>query len=261
MRADGTGDSDFRKGEKMRHSKAAAAALIWLTALSPARAAESGLVAQPDLAPNIGAFPRLAADPAAPAAQRINRALAGLDKKFAAATAECRQVDSSNEVTRTVDVTMKGARYLGLVAEESWFCGGAYPDHDTLALTYDLGTGRPVDWTRLMPPSLGLKASLDNTFDGTAIGVVTSNTLSKIYTEQVSKAPDFDKDCLEAFSMQDLTFQLWPSAKEGGVAVQPANLPHVAAACGDTIVIPAARLRELGADASLLADIEAAQSR
>ena len=201
-------------------------------------------------------FPPLAGE-SDPMAQKINKALAGLDKKFAAEAAKCRKSGRDNEANRTVRVMLKGAHYYSLVANDEWSCGGAHPDTDSLALTYDLATGRPVDWVKMLP-GLALAGSTDSTFDGTVIGVVASQKLTDLYMAEDKKRPDYDEDCTDALTGGDLTFQLWPTAKEGGLALQPANLPHVVASCADDVVIPAARLSEFGMPAALKEDLAAA---
>ena len=206
-----------------------------------------------ELAP---AFPKLP-EQGGPMAEKINHALAGLDRKFAAAAGECRAGDpAGNQADRSFEVTLKGAHYYAVVASENWYCGGAYPDTDTLALTYDLATGRPVDWVKLLP-GLGLKGSTDTTFDGTVIGVVASKKLSDFYIAENAKSPDHMEDCAEALADPQLTFQLWPAAKEGGLAVEPASLPHATAACAEIVTVTPARLREWGAAPALVEDLEA----
>jgi hypothetical protein len=212
------------------------------------------LVAQPALAADLAAFPRIAG-PEAPGLQRINRALADADARVAKAAKECRadaiaaQADPKDAGwQRSVSVTMRGAGYLALVASDNWFCGGAYPDTDQFALAYDLTTGAPLNWERLLPRALLGTASLDTAGDGTRLGVVASAGLTALYFKLVKP----DADCMPALRDTDLHFMLWPDAERDGVAMAPSGLPHAIAACGTDTVIPVATLRTLGVTAGLV---------
>jgi hypothetical protein len=215
----------------------------------------------PPLGPGIDAFPRIADDN--PAAQRINRALEALDQRFRAFAAECKGSAGPKVrkvVTRKIRATLRGARYLSLVADDDWDCGAAHPDTDTLALTYDLQTGSPVNWQKMFPATFGVKAFLENISDGTAIGLVRSTRLVELYVKYVVKDPDYLADCTDLQEDPNTAYQVWLAAKEGGIALQP-NLPHVASVCAVTAFIPAARLRQSGMDAILLDDIDNAHAR
>eukprot|EP01037_Dinobryon_pediforme_P014092 gene14092-14211_t len=179
-----------------------------------------------DLAKDLAAFPQVSGRDAI--ADKINAALTKLDKKVLKARAEC--VTTKNaDWSRNIDVTMRGPRFLSYQINDSLSCSGsAHPDTASFALVYDLTTGSPVDWARLLPKSLVETTSLDSAADGTKIGVVGSKLLSKIYIEGLGK--DIDADCKEALSSADLTFILWLDAKKKGVSVQTVSLPHVVAA-------------------------------
>jgi hypothetical protein len=227
-----------------------------------ARAAEPEpvrLVAQPPLAAEVAAFPRIAAT-GEPALQRINQALTNADIRAAAAVKDCRAQavqdqteDGSNPWQRTVTVAMRGPAYLTLVAGENWYCGGAHPDNDTFALAYDLRTGSPLNWERLLPKTLAGTASLDTAGDGTRLGVLASPALTSLYMTLLKP----DGDCVEALRDADLHFMLWPDAAHDGLTMAPSGLPHVIAACGDSATIPVATLRTLGVAPALLDAIEA----
>lgn len=213
------------------------------------------LKASPRLAKSIDAFPRIVAPPGNAAAQRINQGLAALDKSFRASAADC----GGGNAERAVAVTLAGARFLSLVASDSWFCG-AYPDTGTLALVYDLETGRPVNWAALLPASLGLKTTIDSHFDGTRIGMLRSPALSALYWSAIKDGPDAE-DCRDVVTDDDVAFQAWPVASDDAVVLQPASLPHAVKACAIMAALPTAMLRRMGANPALLDDIDAAHAR
>ena len=206
-------------------------------------------------APQKGVLPRIVA-PSTPATARINAALATLDRRWAGYARGCRASGKDNEATRTVDVTMTGPRFLSLVARDEEFCGGAHPDNSSLALVYDLESGRPVDLKRLLGPRLVTATRTGIVLDGSAIGVVRSPELSRLYLRAVRKAPDYDPawwdQCADALSDPGLEFVLWLDAKTKGLGAEP-QLVHVVAPCAEDVTIPAADLRQAGADAELLA--------
>jgi hypothetical protein len=231
----------------------------------PARSAEPdsvSLALQPALGLDLAAFPRIApADGAA--SERINQALTSADTRARAADSDCRadaheaQADPKDAGwQRTVTVAMRGPGYLSLVASDNWFCGGPYPSAAIFALAYDLRTGAPLNWERLLPKTLVGKASLDTAGDGTRLGVVESPALKALYVKLAKP----DTDCAPVLRDSALKFMLWPDAARAGIAVQPTDLPHVVAACATDVVIPLATLRTLGADAALLGAIAAAHA-
>jgi len=237
--------------------RVALALVLTLGSAAGARAAGDPvrLRASPPLAHGQAALPRIAAPADDAAAARINRALATSDKRFKAAAAAC----GNGDAERTVTASLAGARFLGLVAQDSWFCG-AYPDTGTLALVYDLTSGRPVNWAALLPSGLAIQGSIDSHFDGTPIGMMRSKALTTLYWDTIKADPDA-KDCEAIVTADDVAFQAWPDAKADAVALEPASLPHAEKACAITALVPTAALRRLGANAALLDDIDAAHAR
>lgn len=204
----------------------------------------------------MAAFPRLLT-PDGPQAQHINQEFAKADDQVRADAQECHASfieahpdpkdpgwKRSGNWRRSITVAMRGPRYLALVVSDDWFCGGAYPDRGNLALVYDLHTGMPVNWEKLLPKGLA------------STGAVASPELMALY----EKAAQPDANCREALQDQDYSvqFTLWPDAQDAGIALDPSGLPHVIAACGPTAVIPLLTLRKLGVDPALLDAIAAA---
>jgi hypothetical protein len=238
---------------------AIAALGVYSMAVNQAAAADPpvALKKSPPVAKNVDAFPRIAA-PADPAAQRINQALDRRDAQVKTAAKEC----SNGDWERAVSVPMRGPRYLALTAQDSWDCGGPHPDDSLLVLVYDLSTGSPVNWTRLLPASMVQTSTLDTAGDGTKIGVIGSRVLQDFYIKALSSDPKnpLNPDCHEVLNEPDLKFNVWPDAKAGGIAIQPEGLAHVLAPCVSSVVVPISDLRKMGVQPALLDAIESAHA-
>src|SRR5438105_4089957 len=102
-------------------------------------------------------------------------------------------VSRKRDWTRTISVAMRGPRFLSLVAADSWFCGGAYPDTDRFSLVYNLSTGAPVDWSKLFPTALVRKTGTDTAGDGTVVSTVSSPEVHGLYL----KGYNGDSECAE----------------------------------------------------------------
>jgi hypothetical protein len=234
---------------------------VLLALAAPTTAAVAAeLTPSPAIAKDIAAFPRVAPDD--PSARRINQALDRADARLRGAVKDCiANTDNPKDAewTRNVTVTMRGPRYLGLIAYDALNCGGPYPDSDVLALTYDFSTGFPVNWVRLLPAGMVQDIGKENASDGSVIGTLTSSALVVLYVKGLDQP--IDHDCKDVVSDPALTLVLWPDAKADGLAVMPSSLPHVVYACGPSVTIPTAVLRKLGVDAGLLDTIDAAHAQ
>ena len=216
-----------------------------LLALILAKGAWAGEPVRLARATSVSAFPRIAA-PRTPATAKINAALTRLDRRWSDFARECRSGGKDNEASRRVRATLTGPRFLSLVARDEESCGGAHPDNSTLALVYDLGSGRPVDWREMLGPRLAAETTTDTVIDGTTIGMVGSDALRGLYV----RARKPDKNCADVLADPSLHFVAWLDGKRRGLAIEPV-LPHAVAACGDDVTIPLAGLRRLGADPAL----------
>lgn len=203
----------------------------------------------PAIAPGVAAFPRLVAAPGDRAADRINQALGRADERVRRAAKDCRTQDGQKtDWTRTISVTMRGPHFLSLVAADSWFCGGAYPDSDQFPLVYDLTSSAPVNWSRLFPTALVRKTGTETAGDGTVVGTVSSPELHGLYL----KGHNSSSECAEALADPSLAFTLWPSARTAGITIQPFGLPHAVTACASDWTIPLSVLRKLNVRHELL---------
>ena len=222
---------------------------------------------QPPTVGGVAAFPEIAA-PATPEQRLINSALARLDMRARAAARECLAgARRGGEWSRQVDVTMRGPEFLSFEVSDDTDCGGAHPNQGHFGIVYDLASGAPVDWTRLLPPALTGKLDLVAGADGVKTVTLASSRLSQLYTKGYDRGPQDDpqdaKDCREAINqaMADgpVPMSAWLEATEGGLALQ-FDLGHAEEACADAVTAPTAVLKREGASRRLIAALEAAHA-
>ena len=159
---------------------------------------------------------------------------------------------ASEDWSRSVQVTMRGPRFLSLVAIDSYVnCGGAHPESNTMAMVFDITTGTPVNWPAMLAKSPGASSFVDSVADGSKVGALILPSLAKIYAAQAGA------DCKEAFQ-DPQSFLIWPDAKQGTLVVQAFDLPHVVQACAEPLNLTIAQARELGFNETLLTAIEQA---
>jgi hypothetical protein len=251
-----------------------ACAAMGLFAGLPARSAGRPvhLVVPPPIAKDAAAMP-LIVDPVDDAERSINAAVKRFDASLGKYNAECKLSDGApGGVSREVAATMRGPGYLSFVIRDIAFCGGPYPSAGTMSIVYDLRTGKPVDWTRLLPPLLTGKVTPAWGMDGTRMVTLASRRLYSLYLAGYDRAismPGVDldeKDKEEAIASCKETVReeakppemnAWLDAKQGGLAVQ-FDLAHAVQVCAVPVVIPVATLRAEGASPELLDAIEAA---
>jgi hypothetical protein len=216
------------------------------------------LAPRPPIAKDVAAFPRLQSGAPADVISRVNKALDADESRLRETRKEClAQAEGHGDWSRTIAVTMAGPDFLGLVARDQYFCGGAHPDGGALALVFDLRAGRPVDLVKLLP-GLKLKGGLDASADGAHVGTIASPELTALYRKAIE--PHLDAECKDALIGQDLIFIAWPDAKAGGLVVEPENLPHVIAACGEGATIDAETLKAAQAAPQLVEALRGAQA-
>lgn len=192
------------------------------------------LVSTHPLKPGWARLPRIAVAAGHPALERINRALAAADAQDA---------DDDCIIQRDVTTTFLGRRYLSLMVSTTSHCAGAVEtDLDNEILGFDLKTGAAVSWATLLPPG----------FHG-------SEAEARLYHATLASTdPDDAKNCAN-FSFDAL--DVWPDAKDGGIAFQPAGgFPVVYGPCLLSAVVPLAAMRKLGMNKALLDDIAQASA-
>ncbi len=221
----------------------------------------------PPVAKGADAMPQIAA-PRDDAETRINTALHRLDGTLGKAIAGCataaKEANATPDWERSVQVAMRGPGFLSLAITDSTDCGGAHPNASTMSIVYDLKTGGPVDWTKLLPATLTGKVALQQGADGTRMVTLSSKRLTELYftgyrTDGKPNAEDAEcRDALKnAAAEAPPAMMVWLDAKAGGLVIQ-FDVAHVIQACADPVVIPAATLRKLGAAPRLVDAIDAA---
>ncbi len=222
------------------------------------------LQARPNLSGDMEAMPRLVGD--SPAIQAINAALDQSDTAARQNAADC-AADAGNGPgggwARWITQPMTGPAYVTLREHLEYFCGGAYPSNQQTAVTYDLATGRPVDWTAALP-GLGLTVSTFEEMPPGYVPLVSSAALGAFYSRKMLANPDAEwveqcRDVFEPERLAEQTFNIWADAENGGVSVSP-DFPRVVQACADTATLTAADLRGFDAEPALVAAIVAARA-
>jgi hypothetical protein len=242
-----------------------------IVATVPARAEDRPVQLQvpPEVEKGVAAMPQIA-EPVDDAERKINAATRRLDANVRKAALRCRKDGGGRSSwERTVNVTMRGPRFLSYQIIDNVFCGGAYPDLGTMAIVYDLTTGAPVNWTTLLPASLTGAVALQPGADGTKMVTLASKRLQALYLaayrpQTGARKPDeADSACRGVVASTDSeeppAMMAWLDAKQGGLAVH-VELPHAAQECADTVVISTATLRREGAQPVLVDAIDAAHA-
>ena len=240
------------------------AGTLLVSALACAQAADRMVRLQtpPEVVKGLAAMPSIA-EPGDEAERKINAALSRLDASARKAAAECKTdagKDSSWE--RSVQVPMRGPRFISYEVVDDTFCGGAHPNTSTMSIVYDLTTGAPVDWTALLPPALTGKPVLASGADGTKMVTLSGQTLYALYLtgyrppSGAAKKDAEDDECREAVAEAGEGgnapgMMAWLDAGEDGLVVQ-FDLAHAVQACADAVTIPAVALRAAGAQPVLV---------
>ncbi|MDQ0465143.1 hypothetical protein QO010_002927 [Caulobacter ginsengisoli] len=214
------------------------------------------------MAKDFWATPRILA-PSTPQTAKINAALDRADGRARKLLTECKS-GGENFLERGVSVDAYGPRFLSLFIANSIYCGGAHPETWQIALTYDLTTGRPIDWAQYLPADLVSVTALEDQGDGSKIGVLKSPALLAWYRAAVAREGLQDNawwaECKDVYDTEDLALVLWIDAKQGGVMAQASSLPHAVQACVSPQMLSIAELRKRGAKPAL-ADAIAAMQR
>lgn len=210
----------------------------------------------PPVEPHIAAFPRVAGGISRRAAARINRALTTAEQGLGC-------TEGKGSWNRTIDVTMRGPRFLSLLALDDWYCGGAYPDTNDAALVFDLQTGTPIDWRRLFPDGVIQAAGTGPGGGDSQPIAVSSAALWELYAKAIAAdGTDRDEECSKVMAdRRGSGLMLWPNAAANGLGIQQADFPHVIKACGPPETLGMSALRRLGLSTVLLAAIEEAHRR
>jgi len=213
--------------------------------------------ARPDLAADVEALPRLVGEGAAIAA--IN---ADLDLRDTAARAE--GCDGGGGYARGVTQPMTGPGFLTFRISQEYACeGAAHPSFDQTLITYDLATGKAVDWVAAAPGLQLARAEIDD-MPADYVPGLYSPALSAWYGARALASTDREhvEDCAPVWSTEALestTFKVWLDAENGGLSVGP-EFAHVANACADTATMTVEEMRRFGVTPAIIDAVAAAHA-
>ena len=202
-------------------------------------------------------YPRLTKFPDAKIMARVNALLVAQEKTDRAAYADClaqlkeqHQKPDKDTYWADISVSYLSARYLSVNVNSSYDCATAYPNAGVeTPMTFDLATGRMIDWTKMFKPGFLPSDGADEH--------APLSALTKLYRARYSREKA-DEDCRAAITENDPFSSapiVWLDAGKGLLA-QP-DFPHVMAACANPVSLSAADLAPYLRDAGLLADLKA----
>ncbi len=219
--------------------------------------------ARPALWAGVAAFPTLTAGGGVTpeVAAALNATLARQNTRVAAAAADCRRTAQKAKRhadptawQRTVEVTMAGPHYLSLLATDADDCGATLAHSGAvLPLVYDLTTGAPVSWEKLMPA--GVRASLATGEDGTRLGTVEWPVLQARAIKQATP------ECKELIRENGiLDFGVWLDGAKGAIIAETVSFPNAGAACEVPITFSLDEARQMGFAKELVDALATAQA-
>lgn len=233
------------------------------TAASTASAETPSLRFLPELAKGIAAMPRVTGE--TPEIRAINADLERMDGQVRAALPDC----SAGGVEHTywerfVDAPMMGPRFITVTVSDDLYCGGTHPDTARMTVSYDLLTGKRIDWTGLLPPTLfqplqKTTSAFDFDFTVSRSPRLLSWLRDKIVRDLKAEDQAWWEDCKTSYSDADVpALAISIDAKHEGLSIQTISLPHVIQACTSTEVMSVAELQAMGASPDLIAAIQTA---
>ena len=211
----------------------------------------------------VAAFPRvIAGEGATPeVAAKLNAAFARQDARVAGAAAGCRKTAQKVKKLaepkawqRTMEVTMAGPRYVSVLATDADDCGRDEARSGViLPLVFDLTTGAPVEWAKLMPA--GVRPSVATGEDGTQMNVVEWPVL------QARALREAGPECKELIRENGiLDFALWLDGAKGLLMAETVSLTNTGPACEVPLAYSAEALRQAGAAKELVEALEMAKA-
>ena len=243
-----------------------AAVLVAITVLTAGCAAAQSegpdtvprLVWSAPLAPNFNALPRVAGDTRQ--ARDINAYLDRIDANDREDRATCLEMQPLNdnvEWGRSVEAPMTGPRFLSVLVTTGYYCGGAHPSWQQKSLTFDLESGRLVDWAEFLSADMALpRYEAGDQWPQ----LLRSPSLKAWYAREAiaqRRMPGGEDECAEVLRDSE-PLDVWPDAQTGGLALQVSGLAHAVSVCTETVVMPLSELRRRGVDPALVDSIEAA---
>jgi hypothetical protein len=210
----------------------------------------------PDLGKDIAALPRLVGTTRAIAA--INADLDTLDAAARESAASCDNPDGG--YSRWITQPMTGPAFVTYAISEEYNCGGPYPSTGQTTVTYDLASGRRLDWSDVLKAMNANNGDTEGMPAG-SVPIVYSPALAAWYVRTIKAqiagqdgGSEWMDQCAPVFDAEEFStngFRLSVDAEAGGLTVSP-ELPHVVQACGDAAIMDAPAMRANGVDARLI---------
>lgn len=207
-------------------------AAVLALALAAGAPPEVTLTAQRPVSRSIDAYPRIAA-PATAETALINEELVKADARVKNAARDCNQGSNydDGQWRREVGVPFRYGDFLSLVAADTWTCttfSGSFLN----TVTYDLTTGEPVDWRKLLLPRVAGDPAQGVGGDASKLSLVVSPILNEVYRRKVliGMGSDEQSGCANAFE-RDYTMMLWLDAEREAVAMRGVGFPPALSAC------------------------------
>lgn len=240
---------------------------VEVSAATPAPAANQNSLAftpTPDLGKDIAALPRLSG--ATPAIAAVNADLDTLDAGARESAASCENQDGG--YSRWISQPMTGPAFVTYAISEEYNCGGPYPSTSQTTVTYDLASGRRLDWSAVLKAMNVTNGDTEGMPAG-SVPIVYSPALAAWYVRTIKAqivgqdgGSEWMEQCAPVFDGEEFSangFRVSASAEAGGLTVSP-DLPHVVQACGDAAIMDAAAMRANGVEARLVEAISAAHT-
>lgn len=207
------------------------------------------------------ALPRIAKPN--PAGVKINHFFALIDQRARGSVHSCRGLSEEGDemfYNRSVDVTSRGPLFVSVDVTEEIGCGGVHPYVHIFTLTYDLHTGAPVHWAKLLTKVHVEEVEVNpgNMLPVEIFGI-SSLPLQKLYSAGwKDDGPCRLEDVVDPSGENVTTFLLSPAPRRQGLSLLPADLASVVSTCALPVVLGRSAMDALGIpddiQASLLAD-------
>ena len=155
-----------------------------------------------------------------PAAAKIAEALAEKEAQIRKGIADCRNLDPEH---RGIEYHVAAQRLLetstiySVEISTDWYCGGAYPDSDVYALTFDLRSGARYDL-------------------GRAFQVETAESKAAIIVKHLPEGCDELNEDSIAQTLREAKVSLGATGKE--LILYFSEIPHAVEACFQPVHIP-----------------------
>jgi hypothetical protein len=195
------------------------------------------------------ALPRIAHP--SPAQVKLNHSFALIDKSARGSADSCRGPSEEGDemfYNRSIEVISLGPLFLSVYLSEEIGCGGVHPYVNLFTFTYDLHTGEPVHWAKLLTKVHAEEVSVNpgNMLPVEIFGV-SSLALQKLYSAGWKADGQCQlEDVVDPLGETITTFLLSPAPHKQGISALPTNLASAAAICAQPVVLGNSAMDELG---------------